>query len=53
MIGHNVWRFMVDTEDHHVRHNLEKALKERTDLVFEYYYAARDKWFAQFQIFDR
>jgi PAS domain S-box-containing protein len=45
MIGHNVWRFMVDTEDRLVRRNLERAVKERIDLVFEYYYAARDRWY--------
>lgn len=44
MIGHNVWRFMVDTEDHLVRRNLEKSLRDRVDLVFEYFYAARDRW---------
>jgi hypothetical protein len=46
MIGHNVWRFMVDTEDRLVRRNLERAVKERLDLVFEYYYAARDRWYS-------
>jgi hypothetical protein len=37
---------MVDTEDRLVRRNLERAVKERVDLVFEYYYAARDRWYA-------
>jgi hypothetical protein len=29
-----------------VRRNLERAVKERLDLVFEYYYAARDRWYS-------
>jgi hypothetical protein len=53
MIGHNVWRFMVDTEDRLVRRNLERAVKERLDLVFEYYYAARDRWYSTIHIHSR
>jgi hypothetical protein len=45
MVGHNVWRFMVDTEDRVVRRNLERAVKEKVDLVFDYYYNSRDRWY--------
>ncbi len=46
MIGHNVWRFMVDTEDGVVARNLERAMNDKIDVVFDFYYAARDRWYA-------
>jgi hypothetical protein len=45
MIGHNVWRFMVDTEDGVVARNLERAMNDKVDVVFDFYYAAHDRWY--------
>ena len=45
MIGHNVWRFMVDTEDGVVAHNLERAMNDKVDVVFDFYYSAHDRWY--------
>jgi hypothetical protein len=44
MLGQNVWRFMVDTEDRVIRRNLERALKEKVDLVFDYHSNSQDRW---------
>jgi PAS domain-containing protein len=45
MIGHNVWRFMVDTEDGVVARNLERAMNDKVDVVFDFYYSAHDRWY--------
>ena len=45
MIGHNVWRFMVDTEDGVVVRNLERAMNDKVDVVFDFYYSAHDRWY--------
>jgi hypothetical protein len=49
MIGHNVWRFMVDTEDGVVARNLERAMNDKVDVVFDFYYSAHDRWYAPLQ----
>ena len=45
MIGRNVWRFMVDTEDGIVARNLERAMTDKVDVVFDFYYSVRDRWY--------
>jgi PAS domain-containing protein len=47
MLGHNVWRYMVDTEEQILARNMERAMHEKLDLVFDYYYASRDRWYVQ------
>jgi hypothetical protein len=46
MIGQSVWRFMVDDEEGTMRLNLEKAVKDKIDVGFEFYYSALDRWYA-------
>jgi len=45
LIGRKVWRHLSDTADGAVACNLERAMTEKVDLVFEYYFAERDLWY--------
>src|SRR5690242_19696174 len=47
MIGHNVWRFMIDSEDGVVAHHLGKAMRDRVDVVFDFFCSPLDRWYAR------
>jgi hypothetical protein len=44
MLGRDVWRHMTDSPDGALSSNLQQAMGEKVDRVFEHYSAAADHW---------